>query len=140
MQTTLALTVRLTAGTDYDETFDTEALALLDALDVDLPAIDDTTVDLDVYYGTPLEMYEPAGTLREMRQHAAAIVAAPVDQRYQLSLAHGAEIRARVDAARDIAATDPTVIPLVRERLADVLLHAAQPHVMRTAAVTPLAA
>ncbi|MFE0777083.1 hypothetical protein ACFW3E_29025, partial [Streptomyces sp. NPDC058861] len=74
MPTTLAPTVRLTAGTHHDEELDGETLALLDALDVDLPGIDDAMVDLDVYYGTPLEMHEPAGTLREMRRYAAAIV------------------------------------------------------------------
>ncbi|MFE5514139.1 hypothetical protein ACFQ9J_26760 [Streptomyces sp. NPDC056529] len=84
------------------EVFDAETLALLDALDVGLPGIDDAMVDLDIYYGTPLEMYDPPG-LREIHRH-------------------GAETAARVDAACDIVATDPTVIPLVRERLADLLL------------------
>ncbi|MFI8769504.1 hypothetical protein ACIGN6_31995 [Streptomyces sp. NPDC053792] len=140
MPTTLALNIRLNAGTTHHDTevFDAETLALLDALDIDLPAI--TDVDLDVYYGTPLEMHEPAGTLREMRQYAAAILAAPVVQRYQLSCAHGNEIRARVDAARDIVATDPTIVPLVRERLAAALVRTAQLRTTRPVAVTLLAA
>ncbi|MFJ3505715.1 hypothetical protein [Streptomyces sp. NPDC090135] len=110
MPTTLAPTVRLTAGIHHhDEEIDGETLALLDALDVHLPGIYDAMVDLDIYYGTPLEMYDPPG-LREIHRH-------------------GTEIAARMDAARDIVATDPTVIPLVRERLADLLLpHTDQAH------------
>ncbi|WP_051874677.1 hypothetical protein [Streptomyces exfoliatus] len=127
MQTILALTVRLTAGTEQrDEDFDAETLALMDELDVPFPDLGDD-LDLDVVFGTPLEMYEPAGTDREMRRYAAAIAAAPADRRYELALAHGAEIAARLDAGRDIVATDPTVTALVRERLLDVLLpHAAR--------------
>ncbi|MGW4597006.1 hypothetical protein ACWEOA_17115 [Streptomyces sp. NPDC004457] len=110
------------------EHFDTETLALLDELDVEIPEFGG--IDLDVAFGTPLEMYEPAGTRREMRAYAAAIVAAP-NQSCELSLSHGAEIQARVDAARDILADDPTITPRVRERLVDVLLpYAAQ---LRTA-------
>ncbi|MEV5140035.1 hypothetical protein AB0K71_17990 [Streptomyces syringium] len=44
------------------EVVDAETLALLDELDVPLPA--DFAVDLDIDFGTPLEMYEPAGTAR----------------------------------------------------------------------------
>ncbi|MFH8717344.1 hypothetical protein [Streptomyces zaomyceticus] len=127
MQTILTLTVRLTAGTDQrDENFDAEALALMGELDVLFPGLGDD-LDLDVVFGTPLEMYKPAGTDREMRRYAAAIAAAPADRRYELSFARGAEIAARLDAARDIVATDPTVTALVRERLLDVLL----PHAPR---------
>ncbi|MFE6460421.1 hypothetical protein ACFVP0_23590, partial [Streptomyces cinereoruber] len=122
MQTPLAPTARPTAGPRHDEVFDGEVLALLDALDVGLPGIDDATVDLDVYYGTPLEMHEPAGTLREMRRYAAAIVSGAKSSYARLAEEAGAEIAARLDAARDIVATDFTVIPLVRERLADLLL------------------
>ncbi|MFE0776911.1 hypothetical protein [Streptomyces sp. NPDC058861] len=129
MPTTLAPTVRLTAGTHHhDEELDGETLALLDALDVHLPAFDDATVDLDVYYGTPLEMHEPAGTLREMRRYAAAIVSTAKTSYARLAEEAGAEIAARLDAARDIVATDPTLVPLVRERLADLLL----PHTDQT--------
>ncbi|AEY94205.1 hypothetical protein SHJG_p1074 (plasmid) [Streptomyces hygroscopicus subsp. jinggangensis 5008] len=113
------------------EQFDGETLALLDELDVEIP--DFVGLDLDVVFGTPLEMYEPAGTRREMRAYAAAIVAAP-SQSYELSLSHGAEIQARVDAARDILADDPTITARVRERLVDVFLpYAAQ---LRTSPVT----
>ncbi|WP_435191312.1 hypothetical protein [Streptomyces sp. bgisy126] len=129
MPTTLAPTVRLTARTHHeDEEFDGETLALLDALDVGLPSIDDAMVDLDVYYGTPLEMHEPAGTLREMRRYAAAIVSSAKASYARLAEETGAEIVARLDAARDIVTTDPTLVPLVRERLADLLL----PHTEQT--------
>ncbi|MFD7750335.1 hypothetical protein ACFV2V_30705 [Streptomyces sp. NPDC059698] len=107
------------------ENFDAETLALLEAIEVELPEFGD--LDLDVAFGTPLEMFEPAGTQREMRRYVAEIVAAPVDQRYALSLVHGAEITARIDAARDIVVSDLTPMKLVRERLVDVLLpYAAQ--------------
>ncbi|MFF8910950.1 hypothetical protein [Streptomyces olivaceoviridis] len=118
------------------EHFDTETLALLDELDVEIPEFGG--IDLDVAFGTPLDMYEPAGTRREMRAYAAAIVAAP-SQSYELSLSHGAEIQARVDAARDILADDPTITARVRERLVDVLLpHAAQLRIAPPATATPL--
>ncbi|MER8233198.1 hypothetical protein [Streptomyces sp. NPDC094049] len=121
--TTLAPTVWLTAGTHGDdEVFDGETLVLLDALDVGLPALDEAIVDLDVYYGTPLELHEPAGTLREMRRYAAAVLTVPPDRRHGLSLTHGAEIAARVDAARDILAADRGIATRVRERLVDILL------------------
>ncbi|MFE5519839.1 hypothetical protein ACFQ9Q_19255 [Streptomyces virginiae] len=105
-----------------DEVFDAETLALLDELDVPLSADFDFDVDLDIAFGTPLEMHEPAGTAREMRRYAAAVLTVPPDRRHELALAHGAEITARVDAGRDILATDPTITARVRERLVDVLL------------------
>ncbi|WP_107489056.1 hypothetical protein [Streptomyces subrutilus] len=109
-----------------DEVFDAETLALLDELDVPLPAeLSDFDVDLDIAFGTPLEMHEPAGTTREMRRYAAAVLTVPPDRRHELALAHGAEITARVDAGRDILAADPTITARVRERLVDVLLPAA---------------
>ncbi|MFB9608641.1 hypothetical protein ACFFTQ_37380 [Streptomyces roseofulvus] len=110
------------------EVVDAETLALLDELDVPLPVdLDDAEVDLDAAFGTPLAMYEPAGTAREMRRYAAAVLTVPPDRRHELALAHGAEIAARVDAGRDILAADPTITARVRERLVDVLLpHAAR--------------
>lgn len=110
------------------EVVDAETLALLDELDVPLPVdFNDVEVDLDVAFGTPLEMYEPAGTAREMRRYAAAVLAVPPDRRYGLAVAYGAEIAARVDAARAILATDLAITARVRERLVDVLLpHAAR--------------
>ncbi|MFJ5142746.1 hypothetical protein [Streptomyces sp. NPDC088707] len=124
MQTTLAPTDRLTARPHHDEeALDGQTLALLDALDVPLPNLDDgLDVGLDVLFGTPLELHEPAATIRERRRYAAALATTPADQRFALSHAHAAEIAARVDAARDIVATDPTVTALVRERLVDALL------------------
>ncbi|MER5988847.1 hypothetical protein [Streptomyces sp. NPDC001787] len=119
------------------EHFDDETLQLLDTIAVKLPDFGD--VDLDIGFGTPLEMYEPAGTHQEMRRYAAAIVAGPVDQRYKLSLAYGAEIAARTDAARDILAADPSIAARVRERLVDVLVpYATQLRITRPAAAAPL--
>lgn len=101
------------------EHFDAETLALLEELEVPLP--DFAAIDLDVAFGTPLEMYA-AGTLRHEQLDGLDITAAV------------AAIEARENrmlAARDIAATDPTATELVRERLVDVLLpYAAQ---LRTA-------
>ncbi|CAL9675716.1 hypothetical protein [Streptomyces sp. enrichment culture] len=103
-----------------DEVFDAETLALLDELDVPLSA--DFDVDLDIAFGTPLEMHEPAGTAREMRRYAAAVLTVPPVRRQELALVHGAEITARVEASRDILAADPTITARVRERLVDALL------------------
>ncbi|MFC7979831.1 hypothetical protein ACFUT3_31925 [Streptomyces cinereoruber] len=105
------------------EVFDAETLALLDELDVPLPTdLTDAEIDLNIAFGTSLEMYEPAGTAREMRRYAAAVLTVPPDHRHELALAHSAEITARVDAGRDILATDPSITARVRERLADLLL------------------
>ncbi|MFD8957553.1 hypothetical protein ACFV0W_11515 [Streptomyces anulatus] len=92
------------------ETFDAETLALLEAVEVPLPDFAD--LDLDVAFGTPLEMYE-AGPLPHERLDGLDITAAI------------AAIEARENrmlAARDIVAVDPTTTELVRERLVDVLL------------------
>ncbi|MFJ8769885.1 hypothetical protein [Streptomyces clavifer] len=92
------------------ETFDAETLALLEAVEVPLPDFAD--LDLDVAFGTPLEMYE-AGPLSHEQLNGLDITAAvaAIDAREN-----------RMLAARDISATDPTVTELVRERLVDVLL------------------
>ncbi|WP_073918920.1 hypothetical protein [Streptomyces sp. CB02009] len=113
------------------EVFDAETLALLDELDIPLSA--DFNVDLDIAFGTPLEMHEPAGTAREMRRYAAAVLTVLPGRRHELALAHGAEITARVDASRDILAADPTITARVRERLVDVLL----PHAERLRRTIP---
>ncbi|MYY80864.1 MULTISPECIES: hypothetical protein [unclassified Streptomyces] len=109
------------------EYFDAETLALLKAVEVPLP--DFGGLDLDVAFGTPLEMFE-AGTLPHERLDGLDITAAV------------AAIEARENrmlAARDIAATDPTATELVRERLVDVLLpYAAQLRITRSAAAAPL--
>ncbi|MEW1699452.1 hypothetical protein [Streptomyces sp. NPDC091278] len=126
MPATLTLTSHQPSTTG--QVFDAETLALLDELDVPLPTgLDDAEADLDAVWGTPLAMYEPAGIAREMRRYAAAVLTVPPDRRHELALAHGAEIAARVDAARDILASDPGITTRVRERLVDILLpHAAQ--------------
>ncbi|WP_331737942.1 hypothetical protein OG440_41415 (plasmid) [Streptomyces sp. NBC_00637] len=109
------------------ETFDAETLALLEAVEVPLPDFAD--LDLDVAFGTPLEMFE-AGPLPHERLDGLDITAAV------------AAIEARENrmlAARDILATDPTATELVRERLVDVLLpYAAQLRITRPAAAAPL--
>ncbi|MCO8303588.1 hypothetical protein [Streptomyces sp. RKCA744] len=113
------------------EHFDTETLALLEATEVPLPEF--TGLDLDVAFGTPLEMYA-AGTLPHERLDGLDIEAAieAIEAREN-----------RMLAARDIVATDPTATELVRERLVDVLLpYAAQLRITppATAAPLPLAA
>ncbi|MFB7258101.1 hypothetical protein [Streptomyces nojiriensis] len=109
------------------ETFDAETLALLEAVEVPLPDFAD--LDLDVAFGTPLELFE-AGPLPHERLDGLDITAAV------------AAIEARENrmlAARDILATDPTATELVRERLVDVLLpYAAQLRITRPAAAAPL--
>lgn len=122
-------TSRPTAGL-ATEHFDAETLALLEAVEVPLPEFGD--LDLDVAFGMPLEMFE-AGVLPHERLDGLDITAAV------------AAIEARENrmlAARDIVATDPTAIELVRERLVDVLLpYVAQLHIAPPAAAPlPIAA
>ncbi|WP_432101226.1 hypothetical protein [Streptomyces sp. WAC 04229] len=116
-----------TANSPTTETFDAETLALLEAVEVPLP--DFAALDLDVAFGTPLEMYE-AGSLPHERLEGLDITAAV------------AAIEARENrllAARDIVATDPTATELVRERLVDVLLpYAAQLRIAPLATAAPL--
>ncbi|MFD7667790.1 hypothetical protein [Streptomyces sp. NPDC059788] len=92
------------------ERFDPETLALLDELDVEIPEFGG--VDLDVVFGTPLEMYE-AGELPHERlvglDDDAALTA--IRDRHD-----------RLLAASDIAADDPSITARIRERLVDVLL------------------
>ncbi|MET8168848.1 hypothetical protein ABZT34_32130 [Streptomyces sp. NPDC005329] len=111
------------------ESFDRETSALLDAIEVELPEFGD--IDLDVAFGTPLDLYE-AGTLAHEQLDGLDIYAAieAIEAREN-----------RLAAARDIV-TDPAVIALVRERLVDVLLpYAAQLHIARLAAAPlPIAA
>ncbi|RSN59618.1 hypothetical protein DMH12_10195 [Streptomyces sp. WAC 04229] len=116
-----------TANSPTTETFDAETLALLEAVEVPLP--DFSALDLDVAFGTPLEMYE-AGSLPHERLDGLDITAAV------------AAIEARENrllAARDIVATDPTATALVRERLVDVLFpYAAQLRIAPLATAAPL--
>ncbi|MCO6698826.1 hypothetical protein [Streptomyces sp. Vc17.3-30] len=124
-------TSRPTAGL-ATENFDTETLALLEAVEVPLPEF--ARLDLDVAFGMPLEMFE-AGTLPHERLDGLDITAA-------VAAIEARETRMLV--ARDIVATDPTALELVRERLVDVLLpYAAQLRITRrpaTAAPLPIAA
>lgn len=92
------------------ENFDVETLALLEAMVVPLPEFAD--LDLDIAFGKPLEMYE-AGPLPHERLDGMDITAvvAAIEAR-----------ESRMLAARDIVATEPTALELVRERLVDVLL------------------
>ncbi|MEU3907269.1 hypothetical protein AB0F20_26190 [Streptomyces goshikiensis] len=109
------------------EHFDAETLALLKAVEVPLPAF--ANIDMDVAFGTPLEMYA-AGPLPHERLDGLDIAAA---------IAAIEARESRMLAACDIAATDPTVTDLVRERLVDVLLPcAAQLRIARPAAAAPL--
>ncbi|ARI56846.1 hypothetical protein A6E92_31820 (plasmid) [Streptomyces sp. S8] len=120
-------TIRRPAASLATETFDAETLALLEAVEVPLPDFAD--LDLDVAFGTPLEMFE-AGPLPHEQLDGLDITAAI------------AAIEARENrmlAARDIAATDPTATELVRERLVDVLLpYATQLRITQPVAATAL--
>ncbi|MEU4729625.1 hypothetical protein [Streptomyces sp. NPDC023588] len=110
------------------EHFDAETLALLEAVEVPLPAF--SNIDMDVAFGTPLEMYA-AGPLLHEQLDGLDITA---------SIAAVEARENRMLAARDITATDPTATELVRERLVDVLLpYAAQLRITRRLAdVAPL--
>ncbi|MDX3366173.1 hypothetical protein PV387_09030 [Streptomyces sp. ME02-6987-2C] len=91
-----------------DELSDAETLALLDELDVPLPTeLADFDVDLDIAFGTPLEMHEPFATVREKDLPSQDLLE---------------QFFARRQAALDIVADDPSITTRVRERLVDVLL------------------
>ncbi|MET9483648.1 hypothetical protein [Streptomyces sp. NPDC006638] len=109
------------------ECFDAETLALLKAVEVPLPHF--AGIDMDIAFGTPLEMYE-AGPLPHEQLDGLDITAAV------------AAIEARENrmlAARDITDADPTATALVRERLVDVLLpFAAQLRIERKPAAAPV--
>ncbi|MER7898948.1 hypothetical protein ABTX62_23250 [Streptomyces sp. NPDC096046] len=117
---------RRPAASLASESFDGETLALLAELEVELPEFGD--VDLDMAFGTPLEMYA-AGHLPHEQLDSLDIKAAieAIEAREN-----------RMLAARDIAA-DPVATELVRERLVDVLiLFAAQLRSTSLAAATAL--
>ncbi|MFI8343967.1 hypothetical protein ACIF8W_28400 [Streptomyces sp. NPDC085639] len=110
-----------------DGCFDEETQHLLEAVAIDLPEFSD--IDLDVAFGTLLEMYAAGPLLHEQLDDldiTAAIAAIEAREN-------------RLLAARDITATE-----LMRERLVDVLLpYAAQLRITRCsahAAPLPLAA
>lgn len=119
--------VRHSAAGLATETFDAETLALLEAVEVPLPDFAD--IDLDVAFGTPLELHEPFATSREK----AEALTRPESEVF-------GDFFARRHAAMDIVTTDPTITALVRERLVDVLLpYAAQLRItQRPAAAAPL--
>ncbi|MFJ4329122.1 hypothetical protein ACIP3A_39265 [Streptomyces tricolor] len=117
----------------FSEQFDSETLALLRAAEVDHPEFGD--IDLDVAFGTPLEMYEFV-TPDELARWDAAASLKKGRQAARDKVAN--ESAARRAAAKDILAADPSITELVRERLVDVLLpYTAQ---LRTAppAIAPL--
>jgi hypothetical protein len=117
---------RRPAASLASESFDAETLALLAELEVELAEFGD--VDLDMAFGTPLEMYA-AGHLPHEQLDGLDIKAAieAIEAREN-----------RMLAARDIAA-DPVATELVRERLVDVLIpYAAQLRIMPSAAATAL--
>ncbi|GGN61930.1 hypothetical protein GCM10012285_61480 [Streptomyces kronopolitis] len=118
------------------EVFDAETLALLDAVAVELP--DFGPVDLDIAFGTPLEMYGLVTTDELARwDAAAAVTTGKTKARTEVVAAFGA----RRDAARDIAVADPSIGARVRERLVDVLLpYAAQLRIAPATEPLPLAA
>ncbi|GAA2263567.1 hypothetical protein [Streptomyces indiaensis] len=101
------------------EQFDSETLALLDAVDdgIELPEFGD--VDLDVVFGTPLELHERWLTRQELEREEAATRAkgGKRDARHASAM----EWAARKDAARDIVAADPSINERVRERLLEAL-------------------
>ncbi|EGJ72730.1 hypothetical protein STTU_p0116 (plasmid) [Streptomyces sp. Tu6071] len=109
------------SATDPLTEFDTETLALLEAVEVPLPAFGD--LDLDVAFGTPLEMYDLVTADELARWDAVSVVKkGRARAREEVVAASGA----RRDAARDILAADPTVTERVRERLVDILIPAAR--------------
>src|SRR2546423_198321 len=103
--------------TGPSEQFDSETLALLEAIEVDLPEFGDA--DLDVAFGTPLEMYEFV-TPGELARWDAASSLKKGRKAAQDKVAH--DFAARRAAAEDILATDPSITKLVRERLVDALI------------------
>lgn len=116
------------------EVFDYETQELLDALTVELPDFGD--VDMDVAFGTPLEMYE-AGLLPD-EQVTGSEDMSP-EPFLDALIAADAARRARMQAARDITRADPAIAQFVRERLVGVLLpYAAQLRVAPLAIPAPL--
>ncbi|MFI8007960.1 hypothetical protein [Streptomyces sp. NPDC086010] len=114
--------IRRPAASLATEHFDTETQELLDAIDVTLPDFGD--IDLDIAFGTPLEMYGLVTSDELARWDAASTVAKGKTKARDEVIA---ESGARREAARDILAADPSITELVRERLVDVLIpYAAQ--------------
>ena len=119
------------------EGFDAETQELLAAMEVELPDFGD--VDLDVAFGTPLEMHEFV-TPNELARWDAASGLKKGRKAALAKVAH--DFAARRAAAEDILATDPSITELVRERLVDALIpRAAQLRIAPPAAASlPIAA
>ncbi|MFC8263760.1 hypothetical protein ACFUNF_40725 [Streptomyces sp. NPDC057291] len=94
------------------EHFDAETLQVLDAIDVELPHFGD--IDLDVVFGTPLEMYERFTPGELARLGATGSRTKARDEVV-------AQLWARQDAAENSVATDPSITERVRERLLEAL-------------------
>ncbi|WP_098892024.1 hypothetical protein [Streptomyces sp. or3] len=110
-------TTRRPAASLTTEHFDAETLALLEAVEVPLPDFAD--IDLDVAFGTPLEMYGLVTDHALAQWDAAdAMLKGKTKARDEVVAASGA----RREAARDIVAADPSIAERVRERLVDVLI------------------
>ncbi|MEV7980852.1 hypothetical protein ACFY6U_50600 [Streptomyces sp. NPDC013157] len=105
-----------TPDASFLEEFDSETAALLEAIEVDLPEFGN--VDLDVVFGTPLEMYEFVTPGELARFDAEAGLRGG---RTKAQDEVGFEFAARRDAARDIVAADPSITERVRERLLEAL-------------------
>ncbi|MFJ1562507.1 hypothetical protein [Streptomyces mirabilis] len=119
---------RRPASSFVTEDFDVETQELLDAIEVELPDLGGADLDMDVAFGTPIEMYE-TGFLAHERWEG--LDAATAVQR----------LRAWYDrqlAAADILADDPEIAVRVRERLVDVLLPYAAQLRIAPSAVAPL--
>lgn len=101
------------------EHFDSETFALLEAVEegLELPEFGD--VDLDVVFGTPLELHERWLTRQELERVEAADQAK--GRKREARHASAMEWAARKDAARDIVAADPSITERVRERLLEAL-------------------
>ncbi|MDX3066436.1 hypothetical protein PV518_30390, partial [Streptomyces sp. ND04-05B] len=106
------------SAADLSEHFDSETLELLEAV-VDGIEIPEFEVDLDVAFGTPLEMYEFV-TPGELARWDAASSLKKGRKAAQAKVAH--DSAARRAAAEDILATDPSITELVPDGLFDALL------------------
>ncbi|WP_410540540.1 hypothetical protein [Streptomyces sp. KL2] len=117
-----------------DDCFDDETQRLLEAVVVGLPEF--SNIDLDIVFGTPLEMYDLV-TADELAKWdaASAVKKGKTKARDEVIAEYGA----RREAARDILAADPSITELVRERLVDMLLpYAEQLRITRLAVAAPL--
>ncbi|MGW7821887.1 hypothetical protein ACWGLF_28055 [Streptomyces puniciscabiei] len=101
------------------EQFDTETLALLEAVEDGIDLLEFGDVDLDIVFGTPLELHERWLTPQELERAEAADQAK--GRKREAQHVSAMEWAARKDAARDIVAADPSITERVRERLLEAL-------------------